>query len=128
MRGADIVCATVHPHEPVVRWPWLSPGTHVTSVGVSRGGSEVDRDTIVNAAVFVETRAVAGAPMPGGCDEIYEAVRAGSIHVEDLSEIGEVASGARAGRTSADQVTMYKSIGIAVQDAAAAALVLKACR
>src|SRR6185295_3979175 len=99
-----------------------------TSVGVSTGGEEIDQETISRASVFVETRAVASAPMPAGSDEIYRASRDGLIRAEDLTEIGEVVMGSRPGRTSADQITLYKSIGVAVQDAAAAALVLKRAR
>jgi alanine dehydrogenase len=124
-RNAHIVCATVHPHEPVVQWKWLAPGTHVTSVGVSRGGAEIDTETILRSKVFVETRAVAASPMPAGSDEIHNAVQSGQIGVEDLTEIGEVVAGTKPGRTSPDQVTLYKSIGVAVQDAAGAALVLR---
>ncbi len=64
MTGADIVCATTHPTEPVVRRAWLEPGTHVTSVGWSVSGREVDDATVAEALVCVETRQAALAPVP----------------------------------------------------------------
>ena len=64
--GADIVCATTHAAEPVVRRAWLAPGAHVTSVGFHPDGGEVDDETILEALLCVETRDVALAPYPGG--------------------------------------------------------------
>ncbi len=128
MTGADVVCATTHPHEPVVRREHLQPGMHVNSVGVSNGGQEVDLEAIRSASVFVEQRSVVSRPMPAGSDELFHAFEQGALAPDEVAEIGEVVSGKRPGRTSADQITLYKSIGVAVQDAAAAALVLTAAR
>ena len=64
VRGADVVCATTHSPEPVVRFDWLSPGTHVTSVGVNPEGRELDEATVARARVFVESREAALAPLP----------------------------------------------------------------
>jgi alanine dehydrogenase len=127
LAGADIVCATTHAAEPVIRRAWLSPGTHVTSVGY--GGREVDDATVRDALVCVESRAAALAPYPSGSADLLEPIRAGAIpagHVH--TELGELAAGTKPGRTSAEQITLYKSVGVAVQDAAAAALVLAGAR
>ncbi len=125
LAGAHIACATTHSVEPVVRREWLDPGTHVTSVGFNAAGREVDDATIADALVVVESRAAAFAPHPGGTSDIREPLRAGLI-TDDPAELGEVVSGARPGRTDPDQITLYKSVGVAVQDAAAVALVLAA--
>jgi ornithine cyclodeaminase/alanine dehydrogenase-like protein (mu-crystallin family) len=119
VRGADVVCATTHSPEPVVRREWLSPGTHVSSVGVNPNGRELDPVLVAEASVFVESRAAAFAPFPAGSNDLSE------ISPEHVTEIGEVLSGARPGRTSAEEITVYKSVGVAVMDAAAAALVLR---
>ncbi len=124
-KGADVVCATTHPHEPVVRREWLSSGTHVNSVGMSAEGREVDLDTIREAKTFVELRSAATSPMPTGSNDLFEAVRDGVIHHDSLTEVGELIMGVKDGRESATQITLYKSVGVAVQDAAAAALVLR---
>jgi alanine dehydrogenase len=127
-RGADIVCATTHPHEPVVRREWLSPGVHVTSVGFNPDGREVDDGTIASALVCVESRSAVLAPTPAGSNDLIGPIRAGVIAEADIAEIGELVLGRRPGRTAAEQITLYKSVGVAVQDAAAAALVLAAAR
>ncbi|TML04199.1 MAG: ornithine cyclodeaminase family protein [Actinobacteria bacterium] len=127
--GADIVCATTHAPDPVVRRAWLSPGAHVTSVGFNPNGREVDDETIVDASVCVESRAAILAPLPAGSNDLIEPIRAGVIGEDHIqAEIGELVLGSRAGRTSDEQTTLYKSVGVAVQDAAAASLVLAAAR
>jgi alanine dehydrogenase len=121
--GADIACATTHAVEPVVRREWLDPGTHVTSVGFNAAGREVDDATIADALIVVESREAALAPHPGGASDLLGPLRAGII-TGDLAELGEIVRGTRPGRTDPDQITLYKSVGVAVQDAAAVALVL----
>lgn len=127
--GADVACATTHAREPVVRRPWLSAGSHVTSVGYNTAGRELDDATIADAFVCVESRRAALAPAPAGSNDLTQPIRDGVITAEHVrAELGELVSGARTGRTSRDQITVYKSVGVAVQDAAAAALVLAAAR
>ena len=70
IRGADIVCATTHSPEPVVRREWLSAGTHVTSVGVNPDGRELDEAFVADASVFVESRAAALASFPAGSNDL----------------------------------------------------------
>jgi ornithine cyclodeaminase len=127
--GADVVCATTHALEPVVRRAWLSPGVHVTSVGYNPQGREVDDQTVVDALVVVESRAAALAPFPSGSNDLLQPVEQGLIGAEHVhAEIGELVEGSKPGRSSTEQITLYKSVGVAVQDGAAAALVLRAAR
>ena len=123
IRGADVVAATTHAVEPVVRREWLDPGTHVNSVGLNPSGREVDEATIADATIVVESRDSALAPPPAGAPELV-GIDPARIH----AELGELVTGAKRGRTSQDELTLYKSVGVAVQDAAAAALVLTAAR
>jgi alanine dehydrogenase len=121
VRGADVVHAATHSPEPVVRAEWLDPGVHVSSVGYNAPGSELDPAIITRADVIcVESRDSAFAPLPAGAPELA------SIDPERTVELGEVVSGTRPGRTRDDEITLYKSVGVAVQDLAAAALVLSA--
>jgi ornithine cyclodeaminase/alanine dehydrogenase-like protein (mu-crystallin family) len=122
--GAQVVCATTHSAEPVVRREWLDVGTHVTSVGFTPDGREVDDGTVAAALVCVESRSAVLAPPPAGSNDVIEPVRSGLISEDEIVEVGELVAGTRPGRASADQITLYKSVGVAVQDAAAAALVL----
>jgi alanine dehydrogenase len=125
--GAHIVCATTHSAEPVVKGAWLDPGTHVTSVGLNLEGCEVDAEAVRKALVVVETRAAALAAGPSGANDLKWPIRDGLITEDHIhAEIGELVSGAKPGRTSAGQITLYKSVGVAVQDAVAARLVLDA--
>ncbi len=121
--GADVVCAATAATEPVVRREWLSPGVHVNSVGYTTAGREVDADTVRDAVVVVESRAAALAES----NDIRWAIRDGVPEQEAVhAELGEVVAGTRPGRTTADQITLYKSLGVAAEDDAAAGLVLAA--
>jgi len=121
--GADVVAATTHADEPVVRREWLSPGVHVNSVGLNQSGREVDEATVAEALLVVESRVSTLAPPPAGAPDL-----AGVSPEHVYAELGELVRGDRPGRTSRDQITLYKSVGVAVQDVAAASLVLHAAR
>jgi alanine dehydrogenase len=119
--GADVVCATTAATEPVVRREWLSPGVHINSVGYTTEGREVDAETVRDAVVVVESRSAALAES----NDIRWAIRDGVAERDAVhAELGEVVAGTKAGRTAADQITLYKSLGVAAEDDAAAALVL----
>ncbi len=122
VRSADIVCLTTHADAPVIRREWLRPGVHVNSVGYNTigGSGEVDRATVDDAYVVVESRTATLAPPPSGAVELR--------HLDDAIEIGEIVAGRAAARTTDEQLTLYKSVGVAVQDAAAASLVLDRAR
>ena len=119
VKGADVVCCCTSAAEPILRREWLDPGTHLTSVGSSLEGPELDRETVTAGLLVIESR-VAFQPPPAGSHELE------GLEPEDAVELGEVLSGAHPGRTSEDEITVYKSMGHAVEDAAAAALVLRA--
>ena len=127
--AGDVVCACTHSAEPVIRREWLEPGSHVNSVGYNTAGREVDGATFRDALVVVESRAATLAPPPAGSNDIAMAIAEGAMTRDHVhAELGELVSGTRPGRTDRDQITLYKSVGVAVQDAAAAAMVLDAAR
>ena len=129
LAGAGVVCAATHSPEPVVRLEWLAPGAHVNSVGFHVEGREVDAATVVDALVVVESRASALAPVPAGANDLLWPIRDGLIGPDHVrAELGELVLGARPRRSSPGQPTLYKSVGVAVEDLAAAALVLSAAR
>lgn len=130
VRSADIICATTHAAEPVVRRDWLRPGTHINSVGYNTAGQgEIDAATIRDAVLVVESRDAALGPAAAGAVELRRAVEQGAIGPDHIhAEIGEIVAGKAAGRTDHGQLTLYKSVGVGVQDAATAALVLKEAR
>jgi len=123
VRGADVVHAATHSADPVVLADWLSQGAHVSSVGYNAPGSELDRAIVTGAdVVCVESRESALAPPPAGAPELAD------IDPDAVVELGEVVAGTRPGRTSDEEMTLYKSVGVAVQDLAAAALVVRAAK
>jgi ornithine cyclodeaminase/alanine dehydrogenase-like protein (mu-crystallin family) len=122
VRGADVVCATTHSAEPIVRLEWVKPGAHVTSIGFNPEGRELAPELVAAARVVVESRASAFAPFPIGSNDLN------GIEPEAVAELGEVLARTQPGRSNAEQITLYKSVGVGVMDAAAAALVLRAAR
>jgi len=116
VRGADVICLCTNASEPVLRGEWLAPGAHVTSVGYHPPSGELDRATIERGRLFVETR-LAFAPPPAGCGELA------AIDAAHGTELGDLLRGLRPGRHSADEITVFKSMGHAAEDMAAASLV-----
>ena len=129
VREADVVCACTHSPEPVLRRAWLRDGAHVNSVGYNTAGREIDEATVVDARVVVESRTAVLAPPPGGSNDIGWPIRDGKITRDHIhAELGEIVNGTRPGRANDREITLYKSVGVAVEDAAAAALVLRLAR
>jgi ornithine cyclodeaminase/alanine dehydrogenase-like protein (mu-crystallin family) len=126
VRSADVVCTTTHAAQPVLRREWLRPGAHINSVGYNTSGDgELDTATIQHALIVVESRAAALAPPPAGAVELRRAIERQAIDADHVvAEIGQVAAGTAPGRTDDTQLTIYKSVGVAAQDAAVAALIL----
>jgi ornithine cyclodeaminase/alanine dehydrogenase-like protein (mu-crystallin family) len=116
VRGADVVACCTDAREPILRRGWIKPGAHVSSVG-GTWGPELDAETIAAGRVFVEWRGAATSPPPAGAAELQ------GLDASSLTEVGEVLAGTMPGRVSAEEITIYKSTGHAVEDAAAARLV-----
>jgi alanine dehydrogenase len=115
VRGAGVVCVGTPATEPVLLRGWLAPGAHVNSVGFTSAGRELDPALVRDALVVVESRQ-ALAPPPAGSTDLEGA--------EAHAELGELVNG-KPGRSDPGQLTLYKSVGVAVEDDAAAALALR---
>ena len=116
VRDADVVCCCTDAHEPIVPLDWLAPGTHLTSVG-GTFGPEIAADIVSSCRVFVEWRGAAEFAPPAGARELQ------GCDAASLTELGEVLNGTHPGRTSDDEVTVYKSTGVAFEDAVVACMV-----
>ena len=116
VRGADVVCLCTNAGEPVISMDWLAPGMHITSVGYAPPGGELHPKVIEHARLFVETR-LAFEPRPVGCGELA------GFDPSVGTELGEVLLGRGLGRQSTDELTVYKAMGHACEDLAAASLV-----
>ena len=116
VHDADVVCLCTDGVEPVLAADAIAPGTVVASVGASQRGGELDPALIHRGRLFVESR-VAFEPPPAGATELQ------GLDRDAASELGEVLTGRRPGRVDDNEILVYKSMGHAVEDAAAAAIV-----
>ncbi|HJS43762.1 MAG TPA: NAD(P)-binding domain-containing protein [Gemmatimonadales bacterium] len=115
VRGADVVVVAVSATTPVLQGSWLTPGAHVNAIGATRPNwRELDDDLVTTARVFVDSREAATR-------ESGDVIAARS----EVTEIGAVVAGTAPGRRNDQEITLFKSVGVAVEDVAAAALVLK---
>jgi ornithine cyclodeaminase len=123
LRDADVVCTTTSAREPVVQRTWLAEGVHVNAVGSSiKSTRELDTQTIVDAALFVDRRE---STLNEAGDFLIPQAE-GAIGPEHIrAELGEVLIGAAEGRRDDAELTVFKSLGLGVEDLAAAELVLR---
>jgi ornithine cyclodeaminase len=123
LRDADVVVTATTAREPIVEHGWFAPGTHVNAVGSSIPTTrELDGATVAAARLFVDAR----ESTLNESGDLLLAVREGAVaEGVPLVELGEVLSGKTAGRTSPDELTAFISLGLAVEDLAAAELALR---
>jgi len=115
VRGADVVVTATTSPTPVLSGEWLSPGAHINAVGAPRPDwRELDDEVLRRANVYVDSREAA-------MKESGDVIAAKEV----VAEIGEVISGAEQGRRSLEEVTLFKSLGLAVEDVATAELVYR---
>jgi ornithine cyclodeaminase/alanine dehydrogenase-like protein (mu-crystallin family) len=123
---ADIVSCATLATEPILRGQWLKPGAHVDLVGgFTPKMREADNDAIKRARVYVDTRA--GALKEAG--DVVIPLRRGVIRQRNiLGDLFELVAGKAKGRTSEKQITLFKSVGSAIEDLAAAVLVWRSLK
>ena len=123
VRGADIIVTATTSREPVLQREWISPGAHINAIGTfSPKAREVDTATVVAASLFVDRRESA---LNEAGDYLIPASE-GAIGPEHIrADLGEVLTGLHPGRTSQEEITLFKSLGLAVEDLAAAAHVFQ---
>jgi alanine dehydrogenase len=110
VRGADLVVVATSSETPVLEGRWLAPGAHVNAVGAPRPTwRELDDDVLARTRLYVESREAATR-------ESGDVIAAGRV----FAEIGEVVAGGRPGRESPQDVTLFKSVGVAIEDVASA--------
>ena len=115
VRGADVIVVATAATAPVLMGEWLSPGVHINAVGATRPNwRELDDAALRKARIYVESREAA-------MKESGDIIAAGQV----FAEIGEVVAGSKNGRKSDEEITLFKSVGVAIEDIAAAALVYR---
>jgi alanine dehydrogenase len=113
--GADVIVTATSSKTPVLRGEWLAPGAHINAVGAPRPDwRELDDEVLRRARLYVDSRAAAEK-------ESGDARAARGV----VAELGEVAAGGKPGRLSADEITVFKSLGLAVEDVVSADLVYR---
>ena len=118
VRGADVIVVATAATTPVLIGEWLSPGTHINAVGATRPDwRELDDAVLRRARIYVEAREAV-------MKESGDIIAAGNI----FAEIGEVVAGTKSGRKSEEEITLFKSVGVAVEDIVAADLVWRRTR
>lgn len=113
---ADIICLCTSSAEPVIKMEWVKEGAHISSVGYRPPGGELPRDLIEKSHIFVESK-VAFSDPPVGCSELK------GLDPSFGAELGEVLLGQKDGRRNEQEITVYKSMGHAMEDLVAANLV-----
>jgi ornithine cyclodeaminase/alanine dehydrogenase-like protein (mu-crystallin family) len=113
---SDVVCLCTSSAEPVIQANWLKKGAHISSVGYRPPGGELPRDLVESSHIFVESK-VAFNPPPVGCSELQ------GLNPEAGTELGESLLNQKEGRRNETEITVYKSMGHAMEDLVAANLV-----
>jgi ornithine cyclodeaminase/alanine dehydrogenase-like protein (mu-crystallin family) len=121
VRGSDVVCLATHAYQPVIDAHWIEPGTHVSSVGVAPPKGEFPTDLVHRGHLYVESTD-AFKPFPVGCAELE------GLSAESGTELGDMLLGRAPGRISDDQITLYKGMGIAMEDMVAADLAFRSAK
>ena len=125
--AADVVCTLTPSKEPIVQGEWFAPGLHVNAVGAPPRADhrEVDSRAMARAKVFVDSLEVALHES----GDLRLAIEEGALaEGQAIGEIGDVIIGRSAGRTRPDEITLFNSVGVAVQDLATAHLLVEAAR
>ncbi len=126
VRDADVVVTATNSREPVLERAWLAEGAHVNAPGASSPASrELDTATVASAALFCDSR----ESLENEAGEYRLALDEGLIDAEHVrAAIGEVAAGLRPGRTSPNEITLFRSLGLGIEDMAAAELAVENAR
>ena len=118
VRGADLIVTATSSQEPVINKDWISPGAHVNAIGThSPNSREIDSGTMAVARIFADRRESA----LNESGDYLLAAKEGLIDADSiLGEIGELLIGTKPGRTSENEITLFKSLGLAIEDVACA--------
>jgi ornithine cyclodeaminase/alanine dehydrogenase-like protein (mu-crystallin family) len=123
VQGADVVCTVTQSAEPVLEGGWLSPGAHINAVGACLPHTrELDSATVARSSFFTDRR----ESCENEAGDYILALRDGAIadgHIK--AELGEVLAGMAPGRTSPDEITVFESLGLAVEDLASAEYLMR---
>lgn len=120
VRESDVICLSTTSRVPIIKAAWVRPGTHINAIGANVANRrEVEVELLRSSRIVVEYREQALQE----AGDLVVPIKAGEISPDIIAaELGEVLTGAKPGRTSEDEITLFKSIGVAIEDVAVAAL------
>ncbi len=114
VKGADIICTVTAAKEPVILGAWIAPGTHINAVGAcTPAARELDTAAVLKASLFTDSRE---SLLHEAGDFLIPKIEGNISDDSILGELGEVLMGAKPGRRHGQEITIFKSLGIAVQD------------
>lgn len=118
VEGADVICTVTASREPVLRGEWLEPGVHINAVGASlKSARELDSEAVRRSRIFVDRRESA----MNEAGDLLIPMEEGAITADAIvGELGELVNGTIAGRRDDADITLFKSLGLAVEDLACA--------
>ncbi len=125
-RGADIVITATNSRDPVVRGEWLAPGAHINAVGSNRAEAREMDDGVVNRCAFICVDSLEQAQIESG--DLISPIQRGVLSWDRVSELSALVAGKTQGRKNRDDVTLFKSNGVAIEDVAVAAVVYERAR
>jgi ornithine cyclodeaminase/alanine dehydrogenase-like protein (mu-crystallin family) len=126
IRDADVVVAATTAKDPVVRGEWLKPGCHVNAIGANRAEVREADDEAIRRSTFIAVDSKEQAQAEGG--DLIEPVAHGILSWDRVRELGDVVAGKARGRVRSEDITLFKSLGIAIEDVAVGALVYERAR
>jgi ornithine cyclodeaminase/alanine dehydrogenase-like protein (mu-crystallin family) len=122
VRGADVIVTATSSREPILRREWLSPGVHINAVGSSIAAArELEADLVASASLFVDRQ----ESTINESGDYLAAIEQGAVI---RAELGELLTGSAEGRKSEDEITLFKSLGLAVEDLAAGVFLYETAR
>lgn len=125
-RGADILVTATHSSRPVVRGEWLAPGVHINAIGANRLGSRELDSGVIQRCTFIAADSVEQANLEAG--DLVAPIAGRILKWDDVHELASVVAGKVKGRRRAKDVTLFKSLGLAIEDVAVGALVYERAR
>jgi len=123
---ADIVVAATTARDPVVLGKWLAPGSHVNAIGANRLEARELDDEVIRRAALITVDSIDQAKQESG--DLVEPVERGRLSWDHVHELGHVVAGTIRGRTRDDEITVFKSLGVAIEDVAVGAHVYERAR
>jgi len=126
VRGSDIVITASSSHDPVLKGDWLKPGTHINNIGShSPDARELDTATVKRSKFVADLREANLAE----AGDILIPIKEGAVTADHIyASLGEIVIGAKPGRENAEEITVFKSCGLAIQDVSTARTVYELAR